>query len=192
MPSEVVLTRRPASGERAAGVAPSRPRATPAPNRAASASARATRAVDDDGCRATPRSISAADDGPRRAAGAEHDGACRRAVPAGRAPASRLARKPCASVLSPEQPSVLEPERVDGAEAPRDRRRRVDEAKAASLCGMVTLPPAKPCVGEAAQEGGEVRPARPSIALVGAVDAVLAQPVAVDQRRARMRDRDGR
>ena len=102
--------------------------------------------------------------------------------------ARRWLMKPAPSVLSatsrpPSNHSVLA--------APTARAAGIvtaAAAKAASLCGIVTLQPAKPCSRmprrKAATSLGSDRPLR-----VAAVDPVLLQPVAVDQRRARMRDR---
>ena len=117
---------------------------SPRPNRAASASARARGAIDDRDALDAARQ-QRVDDRARRAAGAQDDGGrgLARASPA--RSASRLARKPATSVLSPHSApssrhSVLTA--PDGAARPRSSRSQA--AKAASLCGTVTLAPTRP------------------------------------------------
>src|SRR4051794_35437203 len=84
--------------------------------------------------------------------------------------------------------AVLDPERVDGLEPPRPVGQRIGKLERGLLVrdGDVAAP--KPFSLKAAQEIGEIG-GQYLDALVGAVQAVLAQPVAVDQRRTRMLDR---
>ena len=149
MPSAVVLTSRPASPSSSPGRAAACAD-TPAPKRSASSTARAT-------VRLTTRMSRKAallqrlDHGPRGAARAKHHrGSCRSPSPAH---ARRDWRQtPAASVLPPQSTpssnhSVLTAPIFSAASS-----RRAAAANAASLCGIVTLPPAKPFSPERREE----------------------------------------
>src|SRR5215203_2424763 len=121
----------------------------------------------------------------RRAAGAEHE---------------RDAGAPCAKrVLQVGEEArdvgvvavhaaVLDPKRVHGRKPPRPLGRRIGEAKGGLLVRDGDVAAAKAVLGKAAEERVEIL--RLDVdALIRARKPMLLQPMAVDQRRARMRDR---
>ena len=144
---------------------------TPAPKRSASSTARAT-------VRLTtrmspkPRCLQRVDDGARRAAGAEHDGDPA-VVPAGRA-LVEIGGKADAHRCCRRTAAVFEPQRVDAPIASAASSRRRAAAKAASLCGIVTLPPAKPSRGKRREESPAKSRRRDVDRLVAAVNAVVS------------------
>ena len=95
--------------------------------------------------------------------------------------------KPSTSVLV-ERSSPPSYHSVLAAPTARARSSGFVSASARSLCGMVTLAPTKPCVERCMHEFCEAL-GRHRLDAVAALDAERAQPVMMDQRRARMRRR---
>ena len=97
----------------------------------------------------------------------------------------RTSARPKASVL---RPSILPSRKTSRLAAPAawpPHRTLCASAKAASLCGTVTLTPAKPGAAHAVDHRGEIfRPRRQRHHR--AVDAIFLQPVAMQHRRQRM------
>ena len=103
------------------------------------------------------------------------------------AQASRLLMKPSTSVLV-ERSSRPSYHSVLAAPTARARASGIDNSSARSLCGMVTLAPTKPWRRQMQHELGKAF-GRHRLDVVAALDAERAQPVMMDQRRARMRRR---
>ena len=95
--------------------------------------------------------------------------------------------KPAASVLSAIEPAVLEPQRIGGAGSRAAGLRLGLRRRRRLLVGQRDV-----AAGEAASRSVRKKcatsPGSTAMALVDAVDAVALQPIAMDQRRARMRD----
>src|SRR5829696_237940 len=84
--------------------------------------------------------------------------------------------------------AVLDPQRVHGRKPPRPLGRRVREAKGGLFVRDGDVAASKAVLGKAAEERVEIL--RLDVdAFIRARKPMLLQPVAVDQRRARMRDR---
>ena len=126
--------------------------------------------------------------GARRAAGPKDQGGARRLAPARRILVEMGDEAMNIGVVAMEPLIRTEPDGVHGPERPRELRRLVDESESRLLMRQGDVATAIARAGEAANEGRKlVRLHMPT--LVGTVDAELAQPEAVHERRTRMGDR---
>ena len=86
------------------------------------------------------------------------------------------------------QAPILEPQRVDGADPPGPRRQHLGEAERRLLVRDRDVAP-RPALGPEAADERRKGVGMDVDTLVAAGQAVLGEPVAVDQRRAGMVDR---
>ena len=96
--------------------------------------------------------------------------------------------KPCGSELLPIEPRAFEPDRVDRADRFGDAVALIDEPIRGLLVRDGDVAADVPVGGEVREEVGE-RLGRSIDELVASRDAQLGEPISVNHRRARMRDR---
>ncbi len=138
--------------------------------------------------RADPALLQPGDHGPGGPARADHQGCPDGPLPAGAEGVVEMGREPRDVRVVAEEDAVLDPEGVDRTEALGPGRAAVDTCEGRFLVGDRHVPAGEALVGEIFQEAGKIL-RRHRDPLIGSGEAVLFQPVAVDERRAGMLDR---